>query len=658
MAYLPGSCKWNDIVDNDSAMLRNNLVIDRNALQIMQPLNADGELQCERQKFPRIDFASGYPEFWLLYQTEVKMPSEHTQDGKRYDAEIQLDHVYEADRQQREIGKVAIFLDGHSSASKWDFLDKLICQWREVEDKTREDCCLGSVPPYPGCRNPTRLACGETTDSDTPASSKPTVTVGSDPGTTLDPVTTTPEPITTADFSSTTLDPDATSHIITASGAGAFRNSANKTFSCSLFPDVTYDRMCKDNGCCQNPRQAGKFCHTMYETFGDDMHLACNRCCATPKEVGPPAPDHPVYPRIQCSSVPQSTSRICKSGGCCDGSNGIWCQILQSKYTKDEMTSICWYCCSEPKDIGATLTTSDFITTGLGPATNAHLVTTTLEPATTASPLTALVAAEAGADAFRSKASFVCKAHTDVNYERMCKDDGCCQNPRQAGNFCHGIYEKFGDDMPFACNRCCETPKDVGPPAPDHPVYPRIQCSNIPQSTSRICKSGGCCDDSNGTWCQILRAKYTKEEMSSICWYCCSEPKDIGHERSLLSGEEEVDAARGTEDLFQRIQIDDTNFDEKDELEDTTEELNYDELDEMEDTQRRLVNFDDIQYLAYNWLQKVKTEVSQSCPCATMCHDLADAMGAPLTHTLLCSTTFAISEHNLYLLVSLESTGE
>lgn len=416
MAYLPGSCKWNDLVDNDSAMLRNNFVIDRHALQIMQPIDASGKLQCERRKFPRIDFAFGFPEWWLLYQTEVKTPSEHTQDGKRYEAEIQLDHVYQVDRRQREIGKVAMFLDGNSSVPRWDFLDKLICQWREVEDATREDCCLESVPPYPGCRNPTRPACGSASpvSSDNSAANvEPGVMVTStatsstaEPQTTITPtgantrprkpaedkktraestaphITTAPTVATSTSSSATvdnTVDPETTTTrtsavpqtaaSTTSTSAAttsvslelasstvstypdATTDSANETFDCGDH-DVNYDRMCKDGGCCETPRQDGPFCHRVYDELGTDMSLACHKCCDIPKTIGPQTPDHPVYTRISCSSIPDDTSRMCKRGGCCDGGSGDWCNLLEGYYTKDEMRSICWYCCSEPRDTG------------------------------------------------------------------------------------------------------------------------------------------------------------------------------------------------------------------------------------------------------------------------------------------------------------------
>lgn len=429
MAYLPGSCKFSDVIDNDNSILRNNFVIDRHALQIMQPVNEAGELQCERQKFPRIDFAHGYPEWWLLYQTEVKTPSEHAQDGKMYDAEIQLDHVYQVPRKQREIGKVAIFLDGNVNASKWDFLDKLICQWREVEEQTRKDCCLESVPPYAACRNPSRPACGKTaTIESNPSefepdldSTKPTSSVVDSERPSVAETgafrTSSNEKFSceaypNVDFArmckpegccetrqkdktfcksiylefrkdmrlacdqccdgynqiaQTTLDYDfdigvdatkaSTLPETTVASTGETetndeRGRVSETFSCRSHSKVDFSRMCKESGCCQTPRQDGNFCHKVYDEIGNDMALACNKCCDTPKQVGPPMPDHPTYPRIKCSSVDQDVSRICKAGGCCDGSNGSWCQEIYANYTSDRLRSICWYCCSEPRDIG------------------------------------------------------------------------------------------------------------------------------------------------------------------------------------------------------------------------------------------------------------------------------------------------------------------
>jgi hypothetical protein len=43
---------------------------------------------------PNIDFSMGFPYPWLLKFTDITIPSHHTQDGKRYDAEVVLTHVY------------------------------------------------------------------------------------------------------------------------------------------------------------------------------------------------------------------------------------------------------------------------------------------------------------------------------------------------------------------------------------------------------------------------------------------------------------------------------------------------------------------------------------------------------------------------------------
>jgi Eukaryotic-type carbonic anhydrase len=64
------------------------------------------------------------------------------------------------------MGTVAIFLNAYDDARDYDVLNRLICAWREDEEKTREECGLPSVTTdYPGCIRYTR---GQgTTDSAT-----------------------------------------------------------------------------------------------------------------------------------------------------------------------------------------------------------------------------------------------------------------------------------------------------------------------------------------------------------------------------------------------------------------------------------------------------------------------------------------------------------
>ena len=144
--------------------------------------------------------------------------------------------------------------------------------------------------------------------------------------------------------------------------------------------------------------------------------------------------------------------------------------------------------------------------------------------------------------------------------------------------------------MSKACRDCCDTPKTVGPPNPDHPSYDRIQCSAVAEDTSRMCKPGGCCDGSDGGWCNELKMMYSLDEMRSICWYCCSIPRDIGRQRELVSGGEMSDKG-----------------------EERDEALRDNKLHNSDETGRRtlpLMNYNDVPYDAYEWLRKVKTEVS------------------------------------------------
>ena len=45
-------------------------------------------------EWPWIDFSMGFPDPWQLRFTDISVPSQHVQDGVRYDAEVVLSHVY------------------------------------------------------------------------------------------------------------------------------------------------------------------------------------------------------------------------------------------------------------------------------------------------------------------------------------------------------------------------------------------------------------------------------------------------------------------------------------------------------------------------------------------------------------------------------------
>jgi hypothetical protein len=100
--YEGGACTWEDLVNNNNeAVDKNNFFIRRHALQYTMPLTKNGELACftneTKRTYPRMDYSKGFPDWFHLSHTDIIVPSVHTQEGKRYDAEVHLAHFYEVD---------------------------------------------------------------------------------------------------------------------------------------------------------------------------------------------------------------------------------------------------------------------------------------------------------------------------------------------------------------------------------------------------------------------------------------------------------------------------------------------------------------------------------------------------------------------------------
>jgi hypothetical protein len=157
MQFKDGTCDWEDVEDQ--------FIIGRSGLTHKIPVKNNGDIDCKaldgERRFPRLDYSKGYSDWWFLSQTDISVPSEHVQHGKRYDAEVVLSHFYEFDHPWNMVGKVAIFLDAYENEAPWHFLDKLICQWRRVEEKSRSNCNLPPAPVYKMCelyRGQTRSA--------------------------------------------------------------------------------------------------------------------------------------------------------------------------------------------------------------------------------------------------------------------------------------------------------------------------------------------------------------------------------------------------------------------------------------------------------------------------------------------------------------------
>lgn len=71
---------------------------------------------------------------------------------------MQLYHFYSVPASEamfgvpNQMGTVSIFLQAYDDQEDYDMLNKIICQWRRVEDETRDQCGLPSVDQeYSGC---------------------------------------------------------------------------------------------------------------------------------------------------------------------------------------------------------------------------------------------------------------------------------------------------------------------------------------------------------------------------------------------------------------------------------------------------------------------------------------------------------------------------
>ncbi|OEU13118.1 alpha carbonic anhydrase [Fragilariopsis cylindrus CCMP1102] len=162
MKYEDSFCSMEELVKQDQ------FTIERHGLRIGQPITvykdmvndtdgvADGvKLECRVKgrgsKFGRIDFSKGFSDWWYLSHTDLHVPSEHTQEGKRYDAEIQMYHFYSIDY-DNEMAAISVFMNAYDDAPPYRYLDKVICRWREKEFSTRKQCGLDPIEfSYPGC---------------------------------------------------------------------------------------------------------------------------------------------------------------------------------------------------------------------------------------------------------------------------------------------------------------------------------------------------------------------------------------------------------------------------------------------------------------------------------------------------------------------------
>lgn len=228
-----------------------------------------------------------------------------------------------------------------------------------------------------------------------------------------------------------------------------------------------------------------------------------------------------------------------------------------------------------------------------------------------------------------------------IEIQRICKDDGCCDPVRSSTNQCHQVYKFFGDDMDRVCSDCCN--KALAPPPPEHSVYPPIDCTLV-SNPFRICKPTSCCNEEKSkTWyCKDTYETYG-DAMGSICWYCCSQPKEVDPSvlRRLSSPKDQVEVAdRGTmqeesneterskengvllpQGLWSSdLKMDPSNFEphedaEKQHVADIEEFRSRNEEELTTDNSLRKLqsvengdNYANVRYSPYEWMREVRTE--------------------------------------------------
>eukprot|EP00545_Synedropsis_sp_CCMP1620_P000285 CAMPEP_0119029340 /NCGR_PEP_ID=MMETSP1176-20130426/40466_1 /TAXON_ID=265551 /ORGANISM="Synedropsis recta cf, Strain CCMP1620" /LENGTH=928 /DNA_ID=CAMNT_0006985675 /DNA_START=82 /DNA_END=2868 /DNA_ORIENTATION=- len=677
MKYQDGACTWDDLVDNDDSIHRNNFLIQRHALQILQPVDNNGNLECFDEalggaRYPRLDYSKGFPDWWHLAHTEVSVPSEHTQEGKRYDAEVTLAHFYEVDddaTRKNEIGKVVVFLEAFDNIEAWPMLDKLICQWRETEEKTRDDCDLDSVSTYyPGCTNYAR---GHTPAPVDAASGSPSLAPITEAP--ITPIPTTSRPTPAAPF--VTQAPVMPTMPVTPRPAGTLGMSFD--FNPCNICGADNLRITNDTAVILIPAFPPMTCRE-FENAGAFGLIEVGFCPIFPAFVGACKCEEILLDPATIASAPVNTL-----------APDTTAPVTTAPVTTAPVTTA-------PIAVAET-------SAPIAPSTSAPIVPSTSAPVTAApsgssapssepssepsktpialSSLTSL-APSAGIPVTSSEggpvpsrptvpAPFECPTFSDVdhgidvNYRRMCKENSCCDGDvRSATNFCHDAYSFFDDLMPAVCLSCCEEPKIIAPAPAPHPEFNKIDCAEV-ENPRRICKpdkTTSCCGERSDTrYCEEVYRLFPGDLINSVCWYCCETPlevepatdegnrllrseSNIGARKAELAVDEKLPKERElkllkalslTEDSEQAneervtalrhsnadARMHHFNVAPENKVVDNIDDDEYFKTiwdrhlqnedvvrDEDERERRRLVNYEDVDYWPYEWLLKVKTE--------------------------------------------------
>jgi hypothetical protein len=92
------TCSFDDV--------KNGFSIERHALRLELPQLPDGQIACEefgQRLYPRLDYSKGFPDWWFMQRVEIMVPSQHSQEGTQYAAEVILEHFYELDHYKNQV---------------------------------------------------------------------------------------------------------------------------------------------------------------------------------------------------------------------------------------------------------------------------------------------------------------------------------------------------------------------------------------------------------------------------------------------------------------------------------------------------------------------------------------------------------------------------
>lgn len=158
----------------------------------------------------------------------------------------------------------------------------------------------------------------------------------------------------------------------------------------------------------------------------------------------------------------------------------------------------------------------------------------------------------------------------------------------------------------------------VGPGQVAKPNLPKtITCSDV-DNPHRMCKPEGCCTNprSNSPYCQSLYDTFNDAQLTEVCHYCCSISQEVGPptRRNLLRSEESAskesipDGARVFDVYGRRFVLGKENFEPNEADEQAHFERIYADHKRRSLQQAHAVNYEDIEWLPYEWLLKVGTE--------------------------------------------------